>query len=107
MPARRHTVNVMSPPFGGFGDDGQPLGAPAVYIPDVPCSIETLGGSEPDVAGQLVGITTYRVQMYGDPDRPLTTQNYLTLGARRLDIQSIDDKHQNGRDLTLICGEQR
>lgn len=101
---KRHIVNVMRP-SQATDDHGQPL--PATYHwANVPCSIETIGGSEPEAGGQQQAITTYRVEMYGDPTKPLKHSDYLTLGSRTLNIQAIDDKQQNGTQLTLICGER-
>jgi hypothetical protein len=101
----RHIVNVMRD-TEAQGPDGQLQGSPSVLRSEVPCSIETIGGSEPEAGGQQYGITTYRVEIYGNPDKPLRTGDYLTLGPRRLNIQAIDDRHQNQRELTLICGER-
>lgn len=100
----RHVVNVMRPTTS-VDDQGQTKNA-EIFILEQPCTIETIGGSEPEAGGQQQAITTYKVEMYGDPNKRLKHSDYLTLGPRRLNIQAIDDKQQNGRKLTLICGER-
>jgi hypothetical protein len=65
-----------------------------------------IGGSEPEAGGQQQAISTYRIELYGDPTKPLKQSDYLTLGPRKLNIQQIVDEQQNGIKLTLICGER-
>ena len=101
---RRHIVNILRP-TAALGPDGQPQGQDTVWLSAVPCSIEAIAGSEPEVGGQQIATTTYRVEMYGDPEKPLKHSDYLMFGTRRLNINQIDDLHQNGQQLTLICGE--
>ena len=102
---RRHRVNIYDP-TKAQGLDGQLQGQDVVIYREVPCSIETLGGSESEVANQQTAITNYRVTLYGDPNKPIHHACYLTLGPRKLHIQAIDDRHQNGTQLTLLCGER-
>lgn len=100
-----HIVQIHCPP-DALGDDGQPRGKEGVLYRDVPCSIETLGGTEPIAGGQQQAITTYRIEMRGDPGRPIRHSDHLKFGQRTLSIQAIEDKHQNGCELVLICGER-
>lgn len=93
-------------PAKSTGDDGQIQGQDQIVYQEVRFSRETIGGQETEVAGQQTAITNYRLKMYGDPNRPVFHGDYLTDGKRRLNIQTIGDKHQNGRILTFICGER-
>ena len=97
-------VNVMRP-TKAQGPDGQPQGQDEVWRAEVPCSIETIAGTQPEVGGQQRAITTYTVEMYGNPDKPMKHSDYLLWQGRRLNIADIADERQNGVQLTLICGE--
>lgn len=101
----REIVDVMQP-ADAIGSRGQQIGHDTVYIPQVPCSIETLNGSESDAARQVYAEVTHRVRMYGDPSKPLTHAMYLkTWSGRKLNIGFINDVQQNGVELELLCGE--
>ena len=81
-----------------------------VYWRDVPCSIETLSGQEQIVARQLLATATYKIAMYGNPEKRLETTDRLEWGMkdgkpRLLEIGQIRDLNQNGVQLELICGE--
>ena len=104
MPAKRHLVTVMRP-AEATDEYGQTQGQPATILKDVPCSIEPLSGRETELARQTFGIASLRVRMYGDPAKPLQYTDWLAFGGRRLNIGQIIDRHQNGLDLELICGE--
>lgn len=108
---RRHIVNVMRP-TEALDEYGQSKGVETYWF-EVPCTIETIGGSEPEAGSQQQAISTYKIDMYGDPTKPLEASDYLTLGPpradgtlRKLNIQQIVDEQQNGIKLTLICGER-
>lgn len=102
----RHIVDVMSP-AEALDDRGQPGGQDIVYRKQVPCSIETLNGREGELARQQFASATHRVEMYGDPGKPLDHTMYLLKHPemRRLEIGFINDVHQNGVVLSLLCGE--
>lgn len=100
----RHMVTVMRP-TQAQGTRGEPQGKDAVIVKDVPCSIETLSGREGELARQIFAAATYRVQMYGDPSKPIENTDYLQFGSRRLNIGFINDRQQNGIELELLCEE--
>lgn len=104
MKGLRHQCDVMEPPKAQ-GSRGQEIGNSTTYLKGVPCSIETISGRELEQARATWSESTYRVQMYGDPRKPITSGHWLKFGERRMSIGHIDDKHQNGIELTLICGE--
>lgn len=105
MKNMRHVVNVMRPTESLEGH-GAIEGKPTIYIPKVPCSIETLSGQELERARQLVSTATHKVEMYGDPKKPLKRTDFLDFEGRTLEIGQILDKNQNGVELELICGEE-
>ncbi len=92
-------------PTEALDEYGQSKGVETHWF-QVPCTIETIGGSEPEAGSQQQAISTYKIDMYGDPTKPLKQSDYLTLGPRKLNIQQIVDEQQNGIKLTLICGER-
>lgn len=105
----RHIVNVHRP-TQALDSRGQ-ANNDTVYWRDVPCSIETLSGQEQIVARQLLATATYKVAMYGNPEKRLDPSDKLEWGVkpdgkpRYLEIGEIRDLQQNGQQLELICGE--
>lgn len=105
----RHLVNVMRP-TKATGSLGELQGQPEVVIPNWPCSIKTLSGGESVAARQNTANATLEVQGWGNPRKPIAEGDYLivlpeTDPPRKLNIEFIDDKKQNGIELTLLCGE--
>ncbi|HUQ68745.1 MAG TPA: head-tail adaptor protein [Planctomycetaceae bacterium] len=100
----RHVVNVMKPAENS-NTRGQPTGEDEVYIKDVPCSIEPLGGRESEIARQVFESATAKVKFYGDPNRPISRSHYLQFGSRRLEIGDVKDVEQNGIVIELLVGE--
>jgi SPP1 family predicted phage head-tail adaptor len=102
----RHQCDVMEP-SNALGSRGQEIGGSAIYIPSVPFSLETLNGRELEQARANWAEATYRVQMQGNPHKPITSSHWLKFGDRRLSIGHVIDEQQNGQLLTLICGEMQ
>ena len=104
MKNMRHRVTVMRP-TGAQEEHGALEGQPQTLIADVPCSITFLTGREAEVARQLVPSATHRVEMYGDPAKPLQYADWLKMGSKRFEVASINDKKLNGIELELLCVE--
>lgn len=105
----RHVVNVMSP-TERTDEHGQPTGTDAVYIADVPCSIETLSGREAAIVNSTWPNATYRVEMYADPNRPIAPNDYLTgqsLAERKLHIEHAENVEERGVVYRLLCSEAK
>lgn len=103
----RHYVNVMKP-TDAEGSRGERQGQDSIVRQGVPCSIETLSGAEGERARGTYGDVTYKVTMYADRLRPITSAMYLsggTLGKRQLHIAFVNDRDQVGFVLELLCGE--
>jgi head-tail adaptor len=96
--------DVMEPP-NAQGSRGQEIGTSAVYLKGVPFSMEALSGRELEQARANWAEATYTVQMYGDPNKPIKPSHWLKFGDRLMSIGHVDDKQQNGVELTLTCGE--
>lgn len=73
----------------------------------VPCSLRDLSGRESEQARSLYADAVLEVSMYGNPQKPLSVADVLVVGTRRLHVGHIKDTHQNGVELTLLCGEAR
>lgn len=102
----RHIVDVMRPPEPQ-GEGGQLNSQPKVLMKDVPCSIENLSGIEQERMQQMYATARNKVRMYGDPDNPLRTVDWLVdQSGKRLNILQINDKWRNGIELEMICGEE-
>lgn len=113
MKAMCHVVNVMRPPKA-HGTLGQTQGQPETIIRNWPCSIENLSGRELELARSTFAAATLKVEGYGDPRKPIEARDYLELASltpgkqpRKLFVGFVDDKMQNGIELSLICGEER
>ena len=106
MKNMRHVVNVMRS-TKTEGSLGQTQGKPDTIIKDWPCSIETLSGRELELARSTFAAATLKVEGYGNPSKPIKETDYLEFGERILHVGFVDDKHQNGVELSLICGEER
>lgn len=105
MKAKRHVVHVMQPPTEAHDSRGQTQGQDTIYLKNVPCSIEPLSSQEQIVAHQVYADATHRVEMYGDPKKPITTSHWLNRLGRRLEIGSAIDVHQNGTYWRLLVSE--
>ena len=108
MKNMRHRVNVMRP-TEAQGTRGQAQGNPELILKDWPCSIETLSGREIEQARTVFAEATHRVEGYGDPAQRFKERDHLTggsIGKRTLHIGFINDKQQNGIELSLLCGER-
>jgi hypothetical protein len=111
----RHVVKVMRPPKN-TGTIGQTQGEPETICKEWPCSIETLQGREAELARQTFASATLKVEGYGNPNNPIRETDYLefvdgVIGTkdkpRKLYVGVVNDKRQNGIELTLLCGEAR
>jgi head-tail adaptor len=104
----RHVVSVMRP-TEAQGTRGQIQGTPETIIDKWPCSIETLNGREVVQARTVFAEATHRVEGYGNPAKRFKERDYVTggsIGERVLAIGFINDKQQNGVELSLLCGER-
>jgi hypothetical protein len=107
MPAsdkKRHVVTVMRP-TKALDDRGQLQGQDETIVQQWPCSIETLSGNKAEQARSLIPTATHRVEGYGNPQKPLMQKDYLKLGAKRFDVEFINDVKLNGVELSLLCTE--
>lgn len=107
----RHVVNVIRP-TSAEGSIGQLQGKPDVLLANVPCSIRPVSGRESEEARQNGVTATLIVELYGDPRKPITESDWLAVHPitdppRKLNIAYINDKQQNGIELTLFCGENK
>jgi hypothetical protein len=103
----RHVVSVMRP-TEATDTIGNTRGAPQQIFGQWPCSIETLSGRELELARSTYADATLKVEGYGDPGKRFKVTDYLTggsIGSRVLNIGFINDRQQNGIQLSLICGE--
>ncbi len=100
----RHYVNVMTPATG-TGTRGQRSGSDVQLLGSVPAEVVTLSGRELESARQKYAEASIRVRLYADPSNPITTDNYLQFGARRLQIGYVNDVDQVGVELELLCSE--
>lgn len=113
MKSMRHVVNVMRP-TKTKASLGQSQGNPEIVLKNVPCSIENLNGRELELARTSFASANVKVGLYGNPANPIFSTDYCEVvgqknrkgEARRLNIGSINDRFQNGVELTLICGEE-
>lgn len=102
----RHIVNVMRP-TKSKGTLGETQGEPEVVMRNVPCSIKTLTGTEQERARQNGVTATYKVEMYGDPSKPIDEKCFLQMGTRTLNVSQVEDVAFNGVQLVLLCGENK
>lgn len=104
----RHVVNVMRP-TEATGTVGELQGQDATVIALVPCSIESLSGREAEIARSVYADVTLKVEMYADPRKPVTANDYLTggtIGTRKLYIGFVKDSNNMGTGtLELLCSE--
>ncbi len=108
MKSMRHVVNVMRP-TDAEGTRGQSQGTPEQILKQWPCSIETMSGREIEQARTVFAEATHKVEGYGNPGNRFKERDYLTggsIGERKLAIGFINDKQQNGVELSLLCGER-
>lgn len=105
----RHLVNVMRP-AAPVTDRGQQRGQPLCVRREVPCSIETISGTEDTEARRQMPTATYSVELYHDPSKPILELDYLTggtLGDRVFNIGHVADPDFKGLKLTLLCSEKK
>jgi len=105
----RHQVRVMRPPEPQ-GEGGQLNGQPQELYKQLPCSIENTGGREAERMMQMYATATLKVCFYGDPNKRVTTKDWLEVlplakPARRLNIVQVNDHQQNGVKIELVCTE--
>jgi hypothetical protein len=111
----RHVVKVMRP-AKATNTIGNTQGQPDTICNAWPCSIETLSGREAELARQTFAAATLKVEGYGNPKKPIRESDYLEFidgvtgtkdKPRKLYVGVVNDKHQNGVELSLLCGEER
>lgn len=101
----RHIVTVKRPRQGNLGTRGQKQGEDETIYAEWPCSIETLSGSEAELARQNFPTASLSVAGYTDPAKPIKATDYLLLGTRRINVGFVNDVDQMGLKAELICGE--
>lgn len=104
----RHQVRVLRPATPQ-GEAGEKL-PPEVLYREQPCSIEQTAGRESERMFQMYATTTLKVEMYGDPEKPLTPVCWLEelplkSPPRRLNILEVNDVLRNGTQYKLVCSE--
>ena len=99
---RKHYMTLMRPATV-TDDHGGAKGLDDVIAKDVPCSLETLGGREAELARQNFATASAKVGCIGP--LPVKTLDYWLLGDRRLEIVDIQDIEQNGVNLQMLVGE--
>lgn len=111
----RHVVKVMRP-TKTTNDIGNTQGNPTIIFEKWPCSIETMSGRELELARQTFAAASLKVEGYGNPKNPIRETDYLEFidgvtgtkeKPRKLHVGVVNDKRQNGIELSLICGEDR
>ena len=101
-------VTIERPPES-HGTRGQPQGQPVKIYSPWACSIEPVSGNKAVQARTVFAETTHHVKGRCDPAKRLKERDYLTggsLGDRKLYIGFINDIHQNGVELELLCSER-
>ncbi len=106
MKSLRHVVKVMRP-TKNEGSLGELQGNPEVICNQWPCSIDALSGNEQERARQNGVTATYKIEGYGNPDKPFKETDWLELGERKFNIANIEDVQLNGVKLKLLCGETK
>lgn len=99
-----HIVRVLRP-TQTLDEYGQLAGRDTVIFRDWPCSIETLSGRKADEAHTIVAEATHSVEGWGNPANNISVKDYLLFGARRFDVQHVNDVRLNGTELKLLCTE--
>lgn len=102
----RHIANI-NRPRKALDARGQNSGGEDTLLADVPCSLQELSGREAEQAHKLYADATIQVEMYGDPKKPISTNDILVIGTRRLSVGHVHDLQSNGIELRLLCGEAR
>ena len=102
----RHSVTILRPALA-LGTRGQQNGGDEAIAGNVACSVETLSGDEAIQARQIFASATLRVRMRGNPALKLTTKDKLRFKERILNIGSINNVKEVGREYVLLCGEER
>jgi hypothetical protein len=101
----RHIVTVKRPPAGNHGTRGQKQGEDETIYAEWPCSIETLSGSEVELARQNFASASLKVSGHTDPKKLIHATDYLVFGARTLHVGFVNNIDQLGLEAELLCGE--
>lgn len=104
-----HVVNILKP-TAAEGSLGQTQGTPQTIVNNWPCKIRSLTGREQEQARTTQAFATLAVEGTGPIPTEDLEQCYLTGGTlkeRQVNIAYVEDKNQNGIDLTLFCGESK
>lgn len=99
----RHQCDIYAP--GTSSDNRGQHHGKTLIRKGVPCSVETLSGRELEQARATWTEATYKVEMYGDPRRPIDETCWLEMNGRRMNIAHKSDPDFNEIKLTLLCGE--
>lgn len=83
--------------------DGGREGQPEIVCPEWPFGFVESKAREMVVALQIVPLATHVLSGW-DAGQPVRQTDYVLWSGRRLNIESVDDKHPP--KLTLICVEQ-
>src|SRR5688572_16641613 len=83
--------------------DGGREGQPEIVCQDWPFGFVKSTGREMNVALQLVPLATHVLSGWGI-GRQISAKDYVLWNGRRLNVESVDDKHPP--KLTLVCVEQ-
>lgn len=80
-------------------------GRPGVLLRDWPCSVISSGGREVVIAQQVNPLVTHVVKGI-NPGCEITSQDYLLIDGRRLEVEFVDKTTGYGAVITLRCIEQ-
>lgn len=102
----RHRVTVWRP-SQQLGTRGERTGNDTIVLQEVPCGIENLDGRELEQARQTVAVATHRVELYADPQKPITAGDYLVLhDGSVLYIHHVDDVDNLGLEYRFLCAKE-
>jgi hypothetical protein len=112
MPTYQHHVDAFGPPTTLDGR-GQPQGARAVIMRNIPAAIQMLSGREAEIAHTKYPEATLRVSVLGPIvglkptcyflQHPYTEADHKN---RKIHIGYIDDPQRNGHELHCLCTEE-
>lgn len=103
----RHRVSIVAPPSGSSLDSrGQLSGGNTTLATSVPCLVEQAGGSEGNMARQMLASATHSVTMYVNSQVAITERCWIIWGSRRLNIRAMQTDE---RDMSIIlaCEEDK
>ena len=105
-------ANLMRP-TKATGTLGEARGKPTLVCKGVPFrTFKTLSGNEQESARQNGADAQYEIEIWGSSKwLPLEDCWFellpLTDPPRKLNIEFVDDRKHNGKDLRLLCGENK